>query len=99
LCNIGEIGRECFVLIDGHVDVETNHGHYTLGPGALMGEIALLIPNGRRTATITARDEVTTLAFSRTEFAQLMAAIPTVAHKVLKQAAHRLIEDLEALPA
>jgi CRP-like cAMP-binding protein len=99
LCHLGEIGRECFVLVDGHVDVETKHRHYTLGPGEMFGEIALLVPNGRRTATIIARDDITTLAFSRTEFTQLMTAVPTVAHKVLEQAAHRLLEDLEELPA
>lgn len=99
LCHLGEIGRECFVLIDGQVDVETKRRHYTLGPGDMFGEIALLVPNGRRTATIIARDDVTTLAFSRTEFSQLMTGMPTVAHKVLEKAAHRLLGPRRTLSA
>jgi len=96
LCHRGDIGRECFVVLDGRVDVDTNSRHYTVGRGALLGEIALLIPKGRRTATVTALSDVTVLVFTRTEFAQLMTGLPTVAHKVLREATRRLIANSEA---
>ena len=96
LCRRGDIGRECFVLLDGHVDVDTNYRRYTVGRGALLGEIALLIPNGRRTATVTALSDITVLVFTRTEFTQLMTGLPTVAHKVLHDATRRLIANSEA---
>jgi len=93
LCREGEIGRECFVLLDGVVAVETNDRHFTVGRGAPIGEIALLIPNGRRTATVTALSDVEALVFTRAEFTQLMTGIPTVAHKILHEATRRLVEN------
>ena len=92
----GDIGRECFVLLDGQVDVEANHHHHTVGRGALLGEIALLIPDGRRSATVTALSDLSVLVFTRTEFTQLMTGLPSVAHKILHEATRRLIENSEA---
>jgi CRP-like cAMP-binding protein len=99
LCREGEIGRECFVLLDGQVDVDTSGGHYTVDAGAPLGEIALLITNGRRSATLTARTDVTLLVFSRPEFTELMQGLPMVAHKILNEATRRLVENAEARSA
>jgi CRP-like cAMP-binding protein len=99
LCRQGDFGSECFVLLDGYVEVDTGCRRYTVGPGAPLGEIALLITNGRRSATATARTDVTLLVFSRTEFTQLMQGLPIVAHKVLNEATRRLVENSEALSA
>lgn len=92
----GDIARECFVLLDGEVDVDANDRHHTVGRGALLGEIALLIPDGRRTGTVTALSDLVVLVFTRTEFTQLMTGVPTVAHKILHEATRRLIENSEA---
>lgn len=97
LCRRGDVGSECFVVLDGEVDVDTDCRRYTVGPGALLGEIALLISNGRRSATATARTDVTVLVFSRTEFNQVMQGLPIVAHKIVNEAARRLVENAEAL--
>ena len=94
LCREGDVGRECFVLLDGYVDVDMHHRHDTVGRGAMLGEIALLSPYGRRTATLTAHTDITVLVLSRTEFAQVMTGLPTVAHRVLREAARRLIKDM-----
>jgi len=99
LCRRGDIGRECFVLLDGQVDVETSGQHYTVDAGAPLGEIALLITNGRRSATVTARTDVTLLVFSRTEFTELMQGFPIVAHKILNEATRRLLENVDARSA
>ena len=96
LCREGEIGRECFVLLDGQVDVDTSGRQYTVDTGAPLGEIALLITNGRRSATLTARTDVTLLVFSRPEFSELMQGLPMVAHKILNEATRRLLENAEA---
>ena len=92
----GDVGRECFVLLDGEVDVATDHCHHRVGRGALLGEIALLVPDGRRTATVTALSDLVVLVFTRTEFTQLMTGVPSVAHKILHEATRRLIENSEA---
>ena len=99
LCRQGDIGRECFVLLSGQVDVDTCGQHYTVDVGAPLGEIALLITNGRRSATMTARTEVTLLVFSRTEFTELMHGFPMVAHKILNEATRRLLENADARTA
>jgi CRP-like cAMP-binding protein len=95
LCRQGEIGRECFVILDGEADVEIKGRHFVERRGALLGEIALLTPGGRRTADVSSRTELTVVAFNRLEFSRLLAAIPGVAHKVVRQSARRLVEDLE----
>jgi CRP-like cAMP-binding protein len=93
LCRDGEVGRECFVLLDGRVDINVGGRHQTVGRGALIGEIALLTPGGRRTATAVAVTDVTLLAFSRTEFGRVMTGIPVVAHAILREATRRLVEN------
>jgi CRP/FNR family transcriptional regulator, cyclic AMP receptor protein len=93
LCRAGDIGRECFVLLDGRADVGVNDRHQTVGRGALVGEIALLTPRGRRTATATAVTDLTVLVFSRTEFGRVMTGIPIVAHAILREATRRLVEN------
>ena len=50
----GEEGRELFLILDGTVDVEVNGDVVAeIGPGALLGERALL-EGGKRTATVWA---------------------------------------------
>lgn len=93
LCRQGEVGRECFVILRGEADVSVGGRHQTVGRGALLGEIALLTPNGRRTATVTALSELSVLVFSRTEFGQVMSGIPAVAHAILREATRRLVEN------
>ena len=95
LCEHGEIGRECFVVLDGVVDVALQNRSIAIGSGSVVCEIALLIPNGRRTATVTARTDATVLAFTRTEFGHLLEAFPGIAHNIVRESARRLIEDID----
>jgi hypothetical protein len=54
----GDEGRELFLLLDGIVDVEVNGEEIAeIGPGALLGERALL-EGGKRTATLWATTPV-----------------------------------------
>jgi hypothetical protein len=54
----GETGRELFLLLDGIVDVEVDGDEVAeIGPGALLGERALL-EGGTRTATVWATTPV-----------------------------------------
>jgi hypothetical protein len=54
----GDEGRELFLLLDGIVDVEVNGEEVAeIGPGALLGERALL-EGGKRTATLWATTPV-----------------------------------------
>ena len=54
----GEEGRELFLLLDGIVDIEVNGDPVAeIGPGALLGERALL-EGGKRTATVWAKTPI-----------------------------------------
>src|SRR4051794_34044838 len=68
LCELGALGLEFFVLVDGIVDVRTASGEcFRLRPGAWFGEVALL-DDGYRHATVTATTDATVLVFGRREF-------------------------------
>ncbi len=95
LCSRGEIGRECFVLLSGRADVDVDGRHHAVGLGATVGEMSLLVPDGHRTATVTAVTDVDALVFSRAEFTSLMQAVPTVAHSILREASRRLVQNHE----
>ena len=54
----GDEGRELFLILDGTIDVEVDGDEVAeIGPGALLGELALL-EGGKRTATLWATTDV-----------------------------------------
>jgi CRP-like cAMP-binding protein len=88
LCEEGKLGREAFVVVGGEVEVSRGDEHLaTLGPGAVVGELALL-GYGPRTATVTAAGPVEALVMSAQEFASLLAE-PEVADEVHRVVAER----------
>ncbi len=91
----GDVGRECFVILDGQADIDVDGRHHIAGRGTLIGEIALLVQGAHRTATVVAVTDLTVLVFTRTEFSQLMNGLPAVAHKVMREATKRLLEDFD----
>jgi CRP-like cAMP-binding protein len=91
LCRQGITGREFFVILDGEVTVTVdNTAVATLGPGCGFGEVTLLTPNGRRSATVTATTSMTTLVLERTAFAAFLEAAPSVGRGVLQESTRRL---------
>ncbi|MDQ1748300.1 MAG: family transcriptional regulator, cyclic receptor protein [Frankiaceae bacterium] len=88
----GQPGQEFFVIVDGEVGVTSGDKTLAkLGPGAYVGELALLDP-GPRTATVTAlRDTAAVLLGSR-EFYAAVDESPSLARKLLAGMAHRLRE-------
>jgi Cyclic nucleotide-binding domain len=73
----GEEGRELFLLLDGVVDVEVNGDVVAeIGPGALLGERALL-EGGKRTATIWAKTPTRVVVVPRDAIDE--SAIPELA--------------------
>jgi hypothetical protein len=65
IVTLGEVGDRFYVLASGHAEVRMpGNDSHTLGPGDSFGEIALL-RDVRRTATVTALEEVETLAIDR----------------------------------
>ena len=58
----------------------------TIGPGACVGELALL-DHGPRTASVIAATDLTVLVIGAREFAGIVDEIPPIAHKLMKSLA------------
>jgi CRP-like cAMP-binding protein len=87
----GEYGHECFVILDGKARVSfRGRRAVMLGPGDSFGEMALLQPRGRRSATVTADTDMDLLVLGSREFATMMEQVPSVARKVMAAVADRV---------
>jgi CRP-like cAMP-binding protein len=69
----GQHGAGLYVILEGTVIVEAPEGTRELGPGAVVGERALLSADGTRTARVRATSDVRVLAIDRIEFERLCA--------------------------
>ena len=88
----GQTGREAFVIIDGTAEVRRNGKKVsTLGPGGVVGELALL-DRGPRTASVTANEKMKVLVLGPREFSGLLDEVPTITHKLLASLATRIRE-------
>lgn len=88
----GDVGREAFVIVDGTVIVKRNNRKVTeLGPGAAIGELALL-DHGARTATVEAKTPVTVLVLGPREFSAVIDDVPSIANKLMTAMAGQIRE-------
>ena len=94
----GGIAQECFVIAEGTARV-TRSGVVVgrVGPGACVGEIALL-DRGCRTATVTAETPMDVYLLSVAEFWAMLDASPAVAGKIAINLARRLRSAEAAVP-
>ena len=84
-------GSGLFVIQEGTVSVHTR-GRKTiqLGAGEVVGELALLRPDGERTARVQATSPVRCLALDRRSFRRLLESEPKLALALLETLAERL---------
>jgi CRP/FNR family cyclic AMP-dependent transcriptional regulator len=90
LCSEGKPGHTCFILGGGEVEVIRHSGAQehrltTLGPGSVVGQLALL-HNTPRSATVRAVDDVWVVAIGRGVFNRLLNAQDGLALKLQEQA-------------
>jgi CRP/FNR family transcriptional regulator, cyclic AMP receptor protein len=83
-----DIGRECFVVIDGQFDVQLDGSRILVGPGSVIGELALLTLKPR-SATVTATIDSSVYVLTRAEFATILDACPNLGRYVLDGAVRR----------
>jgi CRP-like cAMP-binding protein len=90
----GEFGHEGFVILSGKAKVSFRgkSGTKTLGVGDAFGEMALLQPRGKRSATVTAQTDMDLLVLTSRQFASLLEKMPSVARSVLAAVADRVRE-------
>jgi CRP-like cAMP-binding protein len=86
-------GTGMFVIDEGHVLVQPlEREPRELGPGDIVGELALLLPDESRTARVQAKTSVRALALDRGAFRQMLEAEPRLAIALLENAVRRLYE-------
>jgi CRP/FNR family transcriptional regulator, cyclic AMP receptor protein len=96
LCKEGEIGNDCFLLVDTDADVRVKGRKVASIPaGSICGELALL-DGGPRAATVTAVSDGRILIITRSAFLGLIAEVPTIARRMLEALGTR-IRDANAI--
>jgi CRP/FNR family cyclic AMP-dependent transcriptional regulator len=89
----GTGGVAFFFVLEGETSVTVGGAEVaTLGPGEYVGELALLDPEGPRSATVTAKTDVVLGAMSAWQFRPFVLAHPEVAWTLLQRLARRLRE-------
>src|SRR6476659_6826653 len=78
----GQWGAGLFVILEGTVVVEAPEGTRELGPGALVGERALLSADGKRTARVRATSDLHVLVVDRSQFDRLCADDASFADRI-----------------
>lgn len=85
----GRTAWEAFIVVEGSATVSINgHEVATLGPGEMVGEMALL-DHSPRSATVTAATPMRLLAMDPRSFASLLRR-PTIGWRVAAELAQRL---------
>ena len=92
----GSRGDEFMIVLEGEAEVsQGGRAIATIGPGDLVGEMALLHEDrrGRRNATVTALSDMVIYAGSPSEFRQILDAAPSVAEKVRQTVQWRALRN------
>ena len=91
LAGEGAHGYFFFMIEDGAAEVRQDGavvGH--MGPGEFFGEIAILDPSGRRTASVVAATPMRVLAFFGADYHAIEAVAPQVGERVRDEMRRRL---------
>lgn len=93
----GDPGGEAFVIASGKAEATLRGDKLgVLGPGAVVGEMALL-DRAPRSATVKAVDDLNVLVLDPRSFAAMIDETPTVARKIMQALAQR-VRELEDAP-
>ncbi len=99
LATIGDVGREMFIIIDGHALVTTRRGRpVRLGPGDFFGEVSL-IDGDPRSATVEASTSMRLLVLGYREFWQLLDESLPMVRKIMRALSRRLRQAERSSPA
>jgi CRP-like cAMP-binding protein len=86
----GEVGAFMYLVLDGRVRVSIKDRHVeTVGPGGVVGEMAL-VDQAPRIGTAVAETDCTLLAISRKDFLVFAKTKPNFSLALLKALAERL---------
>ena len=86
----GQTGREALVLLSGSATVRRNGKKVaSIGPGAVVGELALF-DHGPRTATVVCDTDCQFLAIGQREFLALLEQVPALNRRMLEYLAGKI---------
>jgi CRP-like cAMP-binding protein len=89
----GQVGGLLYVLLEGHADVIVRGAHVvTLGPGDVVGEMALIY-HRPRSARVVATSDVRVLEVGDEDFKTLMARAPDFVSSLLEAVGSRLADE------
>jgi CRP/FNR family transcriptional regulator, cyclic AMP receptor protein len=94
----GAVEDWMFVVVEGEVEVVRSDRRVTLGPGSVVGELAVL-DRQPRSATVTARSQTLTFRLRQQAFQQAVETQPEMAMGVINELVRRLREPHEKPPA
>ena len=92
----GDPGENLYVVIDGTLEIVLAADSpdelllKTCGPGEYVGEMGLILADGRRTATVRAKTEARTWVMSRVKFVQVLQRWPVIAYAMVGILSERL---------
>lgn len=92
----GDQGEKLYVVMDGTLEVVLGAGTpdelllKVCGPGEYVGEMGLVQPDGKRTATVRARTAARTWVMSRVKFMEMLERWPLIAYTMVSTLSQRL---------
>jgi serine phosphatase RsbU (regulator of sigma subunit) len=98
----GESGEELYVVMDGALEIVLGAESpdelllRTCGPGDYVGEMSLILPDGKRTATVRAKTSARTWVLSRVKFQEILKRWPMIAYSMVRILSQRLDATNEA---
>ena len=85
----GRVGQECYVVLDGHASLYVADEYVTtVGPGSMVGEMAL-VDHLPRVASVIADTPMVLIAFDTRRFRILLEEMPKAEERVLQLLADR----------
>lgn len=92
----GDLGDNLYVVIDGTLEIVLAAGTpdelllRLCGPGEYVGEMGLILPDGKRTATVRAKEATRTWVMNRGKFTQVLQRWPVIAYEMVAILSERL---------
>ena len=98
----GEVGGVAYIIKEGSVKVSVKGDNKELvlailRPGSIFGEMALLLKDSKRTATVTTLEDTAVILVHKKAFDEYIAQSPTVIGLLLSNLAERLYSTNEKL--
>ena len=96
LMHDGDPGDNLYVVRDGTLEILLAAGTpdemllRLCGPGEYVGEMGLILPEGKRTATVRAKTRVQTWVMDHAEFNRMLERWPVIAYAMVNTLSQRL---------